>query len=254
MTNLTCQEKLANSSPKMTAKAIDKNKIFGYIDKNSNDVENQKKALKTFGIDDERIILEENKFQDYDYEFKTPKDIVYVAQSMETFSSSGYRFLRLQSQLFDKKIKLVCLELTDGLDQYASVDKLDTRFVDAMIIILKNFFKVEQRMRKKKQNIGIQKAKQEQKYRGRKSIIGPELISRVKSLKKDAKTPTTKIAKITNTSRGTIYKILSIINHDVVSLEQEIIGDQKPIDEGFGLIKSSEDNESNTNKNRKTQK
>lgn len=66
----------------------------------------------------------------------------------------------------------------------------------------------ENERRKERQRQGIAAAKKAGKYRGRKTVITPKLISEVQHLKEDKHLSITQIAKITGRARTTIYRIL----------------------------------------------
>ena len=62
--------------------------------------------------------------------------------------------------------------------------------------------------RKKRQRQGIQAAKKNGKYIGRRTVIDKKLIPQVQDLKENKNLSITKIAKVTERARTTIYKIL----------------------------------------------
>ena len=66
----------------------------------------------------------------------------------------------------------------------------------------------ENERRKERQRQGIQAAKKNGKYLGRKTVITKKLIAQVQDLKENKKLSITKIAKITGRGRNTIYKVL----------------------------------------------
>ena len=66
----------------------------------------------------------------------------------------------------------------------------------------------ENERRKERQRQGIQAAKKNGKYLGRKTVITKKLIAQVQDLKENKKLSITKIAKITGLGRNTIYKVL----------------------------------------------
>ena len=61
---------------------------------------------------------------------------------------------------------------------------------------------------KDRQRQGIQAAKKNRKYFGRKIVIDKKLISQVQDLKENKNLSITEISKITGRARNTIYKIL----------------------------------------------
>jgi DNA invertase Pin-like site-specific DNA recombinase len=66
----------------------------------------------------------------------------------------------------------------------------------------------ENERRKERQRQGIQAAKKNGKYLGRKTVITKKLIAEVQDLKENKKLSITQIAKVTGKGRNTIYKIL----------------------------------------------
>ena len=62
--------------------------------------------------------------------------------------------------------------------------------------------------RRAHQREGIAAAKKAGKYRGRKTVINPKLIAKVKDLKETKNLSVTEIARLTEKSRATIYKVL----------------------------------------------
>ena len=66
----------------------------------------------------------------------------------------------------------------------------------------------ENERRKERQRQGIQAAKRNGKYLGRRTVIDKKLISQVQDLKETKNLSITEISKITGRARNTIYKIL----------------------------------------------
>jgi len=66
----------------------------------------------------------------------------------------------------------------------------------------------ENERRKERQRQGIQAAKKNGKYLGRRTVIDKKLISQVQDLKENKNLSITEISKITGRARNTIYKIL----------------------------------------------
>ena len=66
----------------------------------------------------------------------------------------------------------------------------------------------ENERRKERQRQGIQAAKKNGKYLGRRTVIDKKLISQVQNLKETKNLSITEIAKVTGRGRTTIYKIL----------------------------------------------
>lgn len=66
----------------------------------------------------------------------------------------------------------------------------------------------ENERRKQRQRQGIQAAKKNGKYLGRRTVIDKKLISQVQDLKENKNLSITEISKITGRAINTIYKIL----------------------------------------------
>ena len=66
----------------------------------------------------------------------------------------------------------------------------------------------ENERRKERQRQGIQAAKKNGKYLGRRTVIDKKLISQVQDLKENKNLSITEIAKVTGRGRTTIYKVL----------------------------------------------
>jgi DNA invertase Pin-like site-specific DNA recombinase len=68
-------------------------------------------------------------------------------------------------------------------------------------------------------------AKKAGKYKGRKTVINKKLIDEVKGLKENSNLSVTQIAKLTEKSRATIYKVLKeefgYISNRLVKLEEK---------------------------------
>ena len=91
----------------------------------------------------------------------------------------------------------------------------------------------ENERRKERQRQGIQAAKKNGKYLGRRTVIDKKLISQVQDLKENKNLSITEIAKITGRGRTTIYKVLKEelnyipYNRLVKNLNQEAVNEGK---------------------------
>ena len=116
-------------------------------------------------------------------------------------------FLTLQKKLFRRNILLIALDLPysnfDNLDFYKNLEKY-YEFSNTFATMAE----LDHARRKAWQKVGIEKAKTEGKYQGRKSVINKKLIEEVKYLKENKELTVREISKITGRSRSTIYKIL----------------------------------------------
>ena len=75
-------------------------------------------------------------------------------------------------------------------------------------LISTNRYYFENERRKERQRQGIQAAKKNGKYLGRKTVITKKLIAQVQDLKENKNLSIIEIAKITGRGRNTIYKVL----------------------------------------------
>ena len=87
----------------------------------------------------------------------------------------------------------------------------------------------ENERQKERQRQGIQAAKKNGKYLGRKTVIDKKLISQVQDLKENKNLSITEISKITGLTRNSIYKILKeelnyILYHRLVKATEREVG------------------------------
>ena len=91
----------------------------------------------------------------------------------------------------------------------------------------------ENERRKERQRQGIQAAKRNGKYLGRRTVIDKKLISQVQYLKENKNLSITEIAKVTGRGRTTIYKVLKEelnyipYNRLVKNVNQEAVNEGK---------------------------
>jgi DNA invertase Pin-like site-specific DNA recombinase len=122
-----------------------------------------------------------------------------MVTKIDRCSRSTLEFLKLQDFFFKKDITFVALDLPTSID--LATNKL-------MATTLSAIAEFENNRRKERQKQGIQAARQEGKYIGRKSVINQTLIQKVKDLKENKKLSVTEIARVVRVSRPTIYKVL----------------------------------------------
>ena len=89
----------------------------------------------------------------------------------------------------------------------------------------------ENARRLERQRQGIEAAKQKNKYKGRKTVVTKDLVQTVQKYK-DLGVSVSEIARITNKSRSTIYKVLKeelgyISNRLVKNVNQEPVNEPK---------------------------
>ena len=114
-------------------------------------------------------------------------------------SRNTFEFLKLQKKLFEKSVTFIALELPFSND--IAVNQLIATNLAAIATF-------ENERRKERQRQGIQAAKKNGKYLGRRTVIDKKLIDQVKYLKETKNLSITQVAKITGRAISTIYKIL----------------------------------------------
>jgi len=125
-------------------------------------------------------------------------DLLLVTK-IDRCSRNTFEFLKLQKKFFEKSVTFIALELPFSNDM--AVNQLIATNLAAIATF-------ENERRKERQRQGIQAAKKNGKYLGRKTVIDKKLIDQVKYLKETKHLSITQVAKITGRARSTIYKIL----------------------------------------------
>ena len=125
-------------------------------------------------------------------------DLLLVTK-IDRCSRNTFEFLKLQKKLFEKSVTFIALELPFSNDM--AVNQLIATNLAAIATF-------ENERRKERQRQGIQAAKKNGKYLGRRTVIDKKLIDQVKYLKETKHLSITQVAKITGRARSTIYKIL----------------------------------------------
>ena len=143
-------------------------------------------------------IQERPVFQKLIEEELQENDLLLVTK-IDRCSRNTLEFLKLQEKLFKKKVTFISLDLPYSNDM--AVNKL----ISTNLAAIATF---ENERRKERQRQGIQAAKKNGKYFGRKTVIDKKLISQVQNLKENKNLSITEISKITGRARNTIYKIL----------------------------------------------
>lgn len=128
----------------------------------------------------------------------TQNDLLFVTK-IDRCSRNTLEFLKLQERLHKKGVTFISLDLPYSNDM--AVNKL----ISTNLAAIATF---ENERRKERQRQGIQAAKKNGKYLGRKTVITKKLIAQVQDLKENKKLSITEIAKVTGKGRNTIYKIL----------------------------------------------
>ena len=138
-------------------------------------------------------------------------------------SRNTLEFLKLQEQLHQKGVIFISLDLLYSNDM--AVNQLISKNLVASATF-------ENERRKERQRQGIQAAKKNGKYFGRKTVIDKKLISQVQDLKENKNLSITEISKITGRARNTIYNVLKEeLNY--ISYNQLVKNvNQEPVNEG----------------------
>jgi DNA invertase Pin-like site-specific DNA recombinase len=132
-----------------------------------------------------------------DHELKE-NDLLIVTK-IDRCSRNTLEFLKLQEKLFRKQVRFIALDLPYSTDM--AVNKLIATNLAAIATF-------ENERRKERQRQGIQAAKKNGIYIGRRTVIDKKLIDQVQNLKENKNLSITQIAKITGRARTTIYKVL----------------------------------------------
>jgi DNA invertase Pin-like site-specific DNA recombinase len=132
-----------------------------------------------------------------DHELKE-NDLLLVTK-IDRCSRNTLEFLKLQEKLFRKQVRFIALDLPYSTDM--AVNKLIATNLAAIATF-------ENERRKERQRQGIQAAKKNGIYIGRRTVIDKKLIDQVQDLKENKNLSITQIAKITGRARTTIYKVL----------------------------------------------
>lgn len=125
-------------------------------------------------------------------------DLLMVTK-LDRCSRNTLSFLKLQDNLFKRSITFVALDLPHSDD--LATNKLIATNLSAIATF-------ENDRRRSRQREGIEAAKKAGKYTGRKTVVNQQLIAKVKNLKETKNLSVTEIAKLTEKSRATIYKVL----------------------------------------------
>jgi DNA invertase Pin-like site-specific DNA recombinase len=125
-------------------------------------------------------------------------DLLFVTK-IDRCSRNTLEFLKLQEKLFKKQVTFISLDLPYSNDM--AVNKLIATNLAAIATF-------ENERRKERQRQGIQAAKKNGIYIGRRTVIDKKLIDQVQDLKENKNLSITQIAKITGRARTTIYKVL----------------------------------------------
>ena len=195
-------------------KEVPKNCRYAYARVSSNSqqenssLEAQKEEFLRLGVPIKNIRIEvgsaADKIRDrpifyhlIDNELK--KNDLLLVTKIDGCSRNVLEFLKLQERLHRKRVRFISLDLPYSND--IAVNQL----ISTNLAAIATF---ENERRKNVQCQGIQAAKKNGKYLGRKTVINKKLISQVQNLKENKNLSITEIAKITGRGLTTIYKVL----------------------------------------------
>ena len=218
---------------------IPKNRRYAYArvssksQEDNSSLEAQKDEFLKLGVPVKNIRVEvgsaADKIQDrpvfynlIDYELKE-NDLLLVTK-IDRCSRNTLEFLKLQERLHNNGVRFISLDLPYSNDM--AVNQL----ISTNLAAIATF---ENERRKERQKQGIQAAKKNGKYLGRRTVIDKKLISQVQDLKENKNLSITEIAKVTGRGRTTIYKVLKEelnyipYNRLVKNLNQEAVNEGK---------------------------
>lgn len=218
---------------------IPKDCCYGYVrvssrsQENNSSLESQKQELIQLAVPEKNIrvevasaadfIQERPVFQKLIEEELQENDLLVVTK-IDRCSRNTLEFLKLQELLYNKGVKFISLDLPYSHDM--AVNQL----ISTNLAAIATF---ENERRKERQRQGIQAAKKNGKYLGRRTVIDKKLISQVQDLKENKNLSITEISKITGRARTTVYKILkeelNYIPHNklVKNENQKVVNDFK---------------------------
>lgn len=187
---------------------------YGYVrvssksQENNSSLESQKQELIKLAVPEKNIrvevgsaadpIQERPVFQKL-IENELKENDLLVVTKIDRCSRNTLEFLKLQERLHNKGVKFISLDLPYSNDM--AVNQL----ISTNLAAIATF---ENERRKERQRQGIQAAKKNGKYLGRKTVITKKLISQVQDLKENKNLSITEISKITGRARTTVYKTL----------------------------------------------
>jgi DNA invertase Pin-like site-specific DNA recombinase len=193
---------------------IPKNCQYGYVrvssksQEENSSLKSQKEELMKQGVPEKNIRIEIGSAADvikdrpvfYNLiENELKENDLFLVTKIDRCSRNTLEFLKLQDKLFKKSVTFISLDLP-----YSS-DMATNKLIATNLAAIATF---ENERRKERQKQGIQAAKKNGKYLGRKTVVTKKLIAEVQDLKENKKLSITQIAKVTGKGRNTIYKIL----------------------------------------------
>ena len=192
-----------------------KNILYGYARVSSKEqahnfsLSGQKEELLKQGVEEQNIFTEIGSATDslekrpvfYKLIHHTLKEgDTLVITELDRCSRNTLQFLQVKNLLAKKGVRLRVLDLPQ---EYLE-DSPTSIFIETALAAIAEF---ETARRLERQRRGIEAAKAQGKYKGRKTVITKKLIQQVQRYM-DLGVSITEIARITGKSRSTIYKIL----------------------------------------------
>jgi len=193
---------------------ISRNFRYGYArvssksQEDNSSLESQKQEFLKLGVPGKNIrieigsaadpIRERPVFHKLIEEELQENDLLLVTK-IDRCSRNTLEFLKLQERLHKKGVKFISLDLPYSNDMAVN------HLISTNLAAIATF---ENERRKERQRQGIQAAKKNGKYLGRRTVIDKKLISQVQDLKETKNLSITEITKITGRARTTIYKVL----------------------------------------------
>ena len=183
-------------------------RVFSKSQEDNSSLEFQKQEFLRLGVPKKNIRVEVGSAADsiqdrlifyHLIENELKENDLLLVTKIDRCSRNTFEFLKLQKKLFEKSVTFIALELPFSNDM--AVNQLIATNLAAIATF-------ENERRKERQRQGIQAAKKNGKYLGRKTVINKKLIDQVKYLKETKNLSITQVAKITGRARSTIYKIL----------------------------------------------
>ena len=196
---------------------ISQDYMYGYVrvssksQENNSSIDSQKQELIKKGVLEQNIFVEVGSatdsiksrqvFHNLVENSLKANDLLMVTK-IDRCCRDTISFLKLQEKFLRKGVVFV------SLDMPCSNDLAANKLIATNLAAVATF---ENERRKERQRQGIEAAKREKKYKGRKTVINKKLIADVRHLKQTKKLSVSQISKITGRSRNTIYKVLK--NH-----------------------------------------
>lgn len=191
--------------------------IFGYIRVSTTDqqenfsLKNQREQLIKKGVPEEKIFedicsgttLDRPALQKLLEQIKAG-DVIYITR-FDRFSVNLLRGFSKVNEIREKGAKIVFLDIPETSNPL---------FSDFFMLIIAYFAEYDYNLRKERQKEGIAKAKLAGKYKGRRTVITPQLKEKINELVIQKKVKKTDVASLLRISPGTLYKALKIMEQE----------------------------------------